>query len=167
MDEESALELHFAECDTCRTALNREKSFLLALDSSLKGGAAVAFPEDFVRKIVVRAESDVGSVRESGERRTALAIFLVLASVLLLLFAADLGTYRIVGRVFEQAAALGTAAGHIFYNIGLSLAVLLRAVGGQSEVASGSRYLAAFAAFGLVVYVVLRRAARHRSSAKL
>jgi anti-sigma factor RsiW len=166
-DEESALERHVAECEACRRDLNNEKRFLLALDSSLKGGGVVEFPEDFVQKIVVKAESDVGAVRESGERRTALVIFLVLASVLLVLFAAGFGTNRIVGRVFEQAVAVLNTAGHLFYNIGLSLAVLLRALGGHSEVASGSRYVAAIAAFGLLVFVVLRFAARQRSSTRL
>lgn len=61
-EAEVALEVHIAECESCRASLNDQKQLLLMIDGSLE--RTVEPPAVFVRHIIANAESRVRGLRD-------------------------------------------------------------------------------------------------------
>ncbi len=128
--EEIALETHLAVCTECRTELNEQKKLLRVLDFALEDERDFELPEDFARVVAANAESKVSGLRCSRERSKAL---LVCAALFLLVI---LGLGRETETVLESFAGfaeqflvVGRFVVHLFYDIALGTAIILRSIG--------------------------------------
>lgn len=102
--ESSSFELHLASCAACAASLAEQRRLLCLLDAAFsRAQRKVDLPEDFVRVVKARAQTDMTSVRHSSEKRRALWLCLALSA----LSCALLGT-RALG---EGLAPLRAAAG--------------------------------------------------------
>lgn len=82
---EAEVELHVAACSNCAYELNLQKRFLRVLESEVGMPSMLPLPDDFAKRIVVRAESNVSGLRNRNEQFSAL--FLTAAVALFCLFA--------------------------------------------------------------------------------
>ncbi|MGQ0540999.1 MAG: anti-sigma factor family protein [Blastocatellia bacterium] len=133
-DRELSLEMHVMKCPSCAAELNRQKTFLRQLDSSLNAEPEIELPANFTRSIVVNAESKVNGLRHSGERFTAIFICVALAFFVLFSFGtapneSSLGLWRLS----EQVFAVFQMGGHLLYNFGLAIAIVVRTITFQVE----------------------------------
>lgn len=133
-DNELSLEMHVMKCSSCAAELNRQKSFLRELDSSLNAEPEIELPVNFTRSIVVNAESKVNGLRRAGDRFTAIFICVALAFFVLFSLSAaanepSLGLWRLT----EQVFAVFQMGGHLLYNFGLAFAIVIRTIAVQVE----------------------------------
>jgi anti-sigma factor RsiW len=103
---EVALERHIGVCDICRTALNEQKGFLLALTDTLEREAPIELPEDFTRSVVVNAESKVSGLRDSRGRTWALMIGITLFLLAAAAVGSLAGVLSPLAIAFQKLAAL-------------------------------------------------------------
>ena len=130
--EEIELEMHFAICKLCNDELNTQKKLLCALDSALLKDDEIEVPENFVKIVVTKAESNVSGLRRPQERRTALFICSALFLLVLLGLGEEAGTVLTTFAKFgEQFMAVGGFVAHLFYDISVGIAVILRSLSNQ------------------------------------
>ena len=72
-------EQHLYNCTFCNTELNEQRRFLLALDSELAVTSNLPLPQNFIRLVTTRAESDLSGMRDRLEHKRAARFCLILA----------------------------------------------------------------------------------------
>ena len=130
-ERESELDAHLLCCSVCSVELNRQKQFLCCLDVSLKGEGEIVLPPNFAKRIVVNAESNVSGLRRPAEFFNA--VFICTAILLFILFASGPETLRI-NNVIDQFIAVGSFCAHLFYDLFLGVAVVIRGFATQFRV---------------------------------
>lgn len=125
--ELDCLEIHLAGCDACRQDLNLQKSVVRVLESEDFAGRDFAVPEGFSRTVAVNAESRVAGLRRRSERRVFMVILAALMSVLLVTVGGDLfGAFGPAAVAADAVIATLFALGHLLFNIGFGVVVILR-----------------------------------------
>jgi hypothetical protein len=132
--ESASFELHIASCRTCADALAEQRRLLCLLDAAFsRGHKRVELPEEFVRVVKARAQTDMTSVRHASEGRRAA---LVVAALFLLACALLSGRIFAVGLAPLRAAAgavlsISDMIFHTFSEAAAGLLFILRSIGRQ------------------------------------
>lgn len=103
---EVALERHVGTCEICRTELNQQKGFLIALSDTLEREIPIDLPDDFTKSIVVNAESKVSGLRNRRERSTAVIVIALLVFLAVVAVGSVTGTFAPVVVAAEKLLAL-------------------------------------------------------------
>lgn len=74
-------ERHLESCAACTTELRTQRQLLCTLDVAFNDARSFHLPNDFARVVTARAENDLTGMRDRRERRRALQLCAVLASV--------------------------------------------------------------------------------------
>jgi hypothetical protein len=123
--ESETFEGHLASCRTCADALSEQRRLLCLLDVAFsRAQRKVELPEDFVRVVKARAQTDMTSVRGTSERRRAALVVVALA----LVASALLGGRVLGGGIATLGAAAGAALSifdMIFHTLAEAMAGLL------------------------------------------
>jgi anti-sigma factor RsiW len=72
-------EQHLYDCTFCNAELNEQRRFILALDSALAVTSNLPLPQNFIRIVTARAESDLSGLRDRLEHKRAARFCLILA----------------------------------------------------------------------------------------
>lgn len=156
---ELQLERHFAACESCLGEVNLQKKFLIALDRALESEAEIDLPANFTEIVVANAESGVSGLRRRSERSNA--FFVCAGLFLIIIFALGASGSRTALDaffiVFEKAAAVGSFAVHVAYDIAVGAVVILRSL--SSHIIEGSALsLLLPGAAAVYLYIVARLA---------
>ncbi|MBC7899395.1 MAG: zf-HC2 domain-containing protein [Saprospiraceae bacterium] len=155
--EEIEVESHFGVCIICSTELNRQKSFLSALSSSLEREKEFELPKNFTKTIVANAESRVSGLRRPRERFNA--VFICTALFLFILFALGSDAETLFGIfvvVLEKAAAVGAFAFRLVYSVSLGAVVVARSLSSQILFSSYLSFLFFAGLFGFLLFACSR-----------
>jgi len=127
---ELELERHFISCETCRSELNLQKKFLIALDHALESEEEIDLPANFTKVVVANAESRVSGLRRRSERFNAL--FVCSGLFLIIIFALGASgsntTLDGIAVVFEKVSAAGFFILHVAYDIAIGAISVLRSL---------------------------------------
>lgn len=127
--DELLLDMHIAGCRTCNDDLNLQKSFLIALDSSLDESNEIELPLNFTKSVVANAESGVSGLRQATERRTAALICVALIAVSLFALGTKVdGVFAASASIAEKVVAVVGSAFHFLYDISLGSAIVFRSL---------------------------------------
>ena len=127
-------ERHVGDCAACATALAAERRLFRELDTALSVEPQLEMPQNFAQVVAARAQADLSGVRRASERRRALRLCAVLASVAFALTggaALTDGVLAPLAALWKFAAAVAGFLGHALYDAGAGLAVISRGVGGR------------------------------------
>ncbi|MFN6963079.1 MAG: anti-sigma factor family protein [Pyrinomonadaceae bacterium] len=128
-DRELALDLHIAECASCRSELNSQKQFLSILDSTLAADDQLELPDDFARVVATNAESSVNGLRQRSEWLNAVAICAGLFVFCLFALGADASrSFGYPLAMFERSVAVAEFAAHVVYDLAVGSVVVVRSV---------------------------------------
>lgn len=153
--EELILEAHLAVCAACRTELNEQKKMLCALNFALEDETDFPMPANFTEIVVANAESKVSGLRRPQERSKALLVCAVLFTLGLSSLGGETQTIlRSFADFAEQFLVVGKFALHLFYDIALGAAIILRAT--SSHLVSDAAAWLAVIAFGIICAALLR-----------
>ncbi len=159
--ESAALEAHLSECDLCRNDLNLQKGVIRALESDDFIYRDFAIPETFSRTVAVNAESRVSGLRRRSERRTFSLILVALLSTLLLILGGDFnGAFAPAASAADSVLVTISAFGHLLYNIGFGVVVILRTLTHEADAAS----FFSFAALTILAVFIFYRLNRYMRS---
>jgi anti-sigma factor RsiW len=157
--ESSSFEQHLASCRSCAASLAEQRRLLCLLDAAFsRAQRKVALPEDFVRVVKARAQTDMTSVRHSSEKRRALVLCLALAA----LSCALLGTRALGEGLAPLRAAAGAAlsiSDMVFHTLAEACAgalVVLRGFGRHLVTEPRGASAFAFAALACAFVALLR-----------
>lgn len=125
-DAEISFERHSVDCKVCGERLNEQKRLLRALEVAFDDEQAFELPEDFVKKVAIRAESDVSGLNSREERRRA---FLIAA----LLFAAGV----LFGAASQKLGVLEAALAEIKTFVGVFLRLFSRQFADETTFSAG------------------------------
>ncbi|HEV7375342.1 MAG TPA: zf-HC2 domain-containing protein [Pyrinomonadaceae bacterium] len=128
------LEAHLAECAPCVAELEMQQRLLRELDFALSDDEGVLMPKNFAQIVAARAQSDLSGVRERHERRRAFRLCVLLGSVAVALTggaAVSESVFAPLRAIWRVGAALLNFLGHALYDMGASVAVISRGVGGH------------------------------------
>ena len=129
--QELLLEEHFSSCAACLDAFNSQKDLFCVLDFAcepLTGDLEV--PKNFSRIVSVTAESNISGIRSPQERFRAVFVSAALVFMAVFSLGADAGTVvAAMQKVGIQAVAVLGFISHLFFEIGIGTAVLLRGMG--------------------------------------
>jgi anti-sigma factor RsiW len=128
---ELRLERHLSSCSTCSEDLNLQKSFLSALESTLRDKGQIDLPGDFTRTVVANAESRVFGLRHPRERRTSALICGVLIFAAVALWSDSEATVSAASAIVEQAAALVVSIGNLAYHFALGTTIVFRTLASE------------------------------------
>lgn len=159
--EELKLELHFANCVSCRNELNEQKNFLRALDVCLEKEKELELPENFTKIVIANAESKVSGLRQPKERFNAL--FVCAALFLLTLLGLGGETGAVLNAFFkfgEQILTVGGFVWHLIYDVAIGTAVILRSLSYQFVYGSAASFAFVFVAFAVSLLVLSKLIAR-------
>jgi anti-sigma factor RsiW len=151
-------ERHVGDCAACAAALEAERQLFSELDSALAVEPALEMPKNFAQVVAARAQADLSGVRHAGERRRALRLCVVLASVAFALTggaALTEGVLAPLSAVWKFGAAVSGFLGHALYDAGAGFAVISRGVGGR--LLFGSRGASALVLLLLVLALLMLR----------
>ncbi|HLA94481.1 MAG TPA: zf-HC2 domain-containing protein, partial [Pyrinomonadaceae bacterium] len=138
----AALDAHLRDCSICRTDLNEQKTFLLALSDSLENEREIELPKNFARTIVTKAESGVSGLRVRGERTTAIVIVSMLSLFVIVLLGGDaVNAFVPATSVLEQTGSVISFTGHLVYNAAYGVTVFLRTAVGIATAGGFALYL--------------------------
>ena len=153
---EVEVERHVAACSNCAYELNLQKRFLRVLESEVGMPSMLPLPDDFARRIVVRAESNVSGLRNKNEQFSAL--FLVAAVALFCLFALGAeasGLLNGVTGIFDSSTSVVMLVLRVVSSFFIGVSVVLRNVAVSFEGIGVSVLLPAFAS--IIAFVVIGR----------
>ncbi|MFL6229826.1 MAG: anti-sigma factor family protein [Pyrinomonadaceae bacterium] len=166
--ESSAFESHLASCRSCAGALAEQRRLLCLLDAAFaRAQRKVPLPEDFVRVVKARAQTDMRCVRRSSEKWLALALCLGLGA---LAFALIGGRALADGLTPLRAAAgaLGSILAMLFHAAAEAAAgalVILRGLGRYLSTGTrgaGLAVVAALACAALALVALINNYHRER-----
>jgi hypothetical protein len=127
---ELELETHFMSCEACRSELNLQKKFLIALDHALESEEGIDLPANFTKVVVANAESRVTGLRRRSERFNALFVCAGLFFVIVFALGASGSNTTLDGIevIFEKVAAVGLFIFHVAYDIAIGAISILRSL---------------------------------------
>lgn len=152
-------ERHLKECAWCAAELQEQQRLLWTLDFALGGREAerLELPVNFSQVVAAHAQSDLSNLRSvRAERRRALRLCLALGVTSFALLggaAVSESVLKPLSLLIRHAGTVLSFFGRALYNFGAGLAVIARAVGGQTIFESNR--LAVFAFLLLAVAIVL------------
>lgn len=132
---ESAFEEHLNQCSICSEKLNEQKRLLWTLDSVLSQEKSFELPAEFVKNIVIKAESNVSGLRAGRERQNA--FFIVTALVLCCISLSvgegknELLSFGAADQALGKFAVVAQLVINFCYDFGVGAIVILRAVSRQ------------------------------------
>lgn len=138
-DVERLVDEHLAVCSNCTNELNLQKRFLQMLETGVGRHAELPLPNDFAKRIVVTAESNVSGLRSKNEQFNAL--FLVAAVALFCLFALGAeasGMFHGLSQSFDALASILAVVFRVVSSFFIGLSIVLRNVAAPLE---GSTFL--------------------------
>ncbi len=152
-------EQHAHTCAACAATLNEQRRLLCLLDVAFGDMQhQPGLPRDFSRVVQARAQSDMGRLRQRGERKRALLLCAGLTALAFALLGA-----RAFGEAFAPvrvvARALGAALdmfGHMLVETGQGTLLILRALGAQLAREPGAHRLLLFTGLTGVIVLLLR-----------
>ena len=160
-DVERALERHVSVCEICRTELNDQKGFLLALSDTLEREAPIELPENFTRSVVVTAESKVSGLRDRKQRSSAFLI----GSVLLILAAVAVGSltgvFSPLATALDKLLAIGSAVIQVAADLLYAIAAMFRSILQTQTFSTALTYIAISLAVILILYFGSRSLRRY------
>jgi anti-sigma factor RsiW len=130
--EGEAFERHVASCQACSAALAEQRRLLCLLDAAFaRAQKKVELPEDFVRVVKARAQTDMTCVRRASERRLAALVVAALALVACALLGARFASAGLAPLRAAAGAALSVADMilHTLAETAAGLLFILRGVG--------------------------------------
>ena len=132
-------ERHLNECAECREELRAQRLFACELDAAFSQKPELDVPQDFSRRVAARATSDMSGVRSIAEHKKALCICLALALMGFAFLGATTdpllrATRKIIAGIWDVIGVVAVA----LYDLGVSLAVIVRVVSRKLVVESGS-----------------------------
>ncbi|MFN2596458.1 MAG: anti-sigma factor [Pyrinomonadaceae bacterium] len=154
--ENSQFESHLASCRACSKALAEQRRLLCLLDAAFaRAKCRVDLPEDFVRVVKARAQTDMTSVRAGAERRRALLF--ALGAFAAALAAALFAGVAPVASAARAAASLLDMLLHTATETAAGASLVLRSLGRYlaSEADARTR-VAVFAALACALALLLR-----------
>ena len=155
--EEIELEAHLAVCGECRRELNEQKKLLCVLDFALEDEKEFALPENFTEIIVANAESKVSGLRRPQERSKALFICAALFLLVILGLGGETQTVSdTFGNFAEQFLVVIGFVFHLFYDIALGTAIILRSIGSQLISNSTTAVALTIIFFAVSLFALLR-----------
>jgi len=154
---ELELERHFISCETCRSELNLQKKFLIALDHALESEEEIDLPANFTKVVVANAESRVSGLRRRSERYNA--FFVCAGLFLIIIFALGAsGTNTALDGFFvvvQKLVAVGGFVVHMIYDIAIGAVIILRSLASRFVLDSSIKLL--FPGLAVVyIYIVSR-----------
>ncbi len=160
-------EAHARACAACAATLNEQRRLLRLLDAAFGDmSRQPGLPRDFSRVVQARAQSDMGRLRQRGERWRALLLCVGLTVLAFALLGA-----RAFGEAFAPvrvaARALGAALDmlwHVLVETGQGAALILRALGAQLAREPGlPRFLLFIGLTGVIVLLLRLINSYHRT----
>lgn len=130
----NGFEQHVALCPSCAAELLEQRRLLGVLDAALsREFDQVRLPKNFAQTLAARAESDMSGVRSRGENGRALCLCAVLAATILAALgtAAAAAAFAPIATVARAATGIVGILGHTLSDVGASVAVVLRIIGGH------------------------------------
>lgn len=159
---EAEVESHVATCSACAYELNLQKRFLRVLESEVAAPSLIPIPDDFAKRIVVRAESSVSGLRNKNEQFSTL--FVVAAVALFCLFALGsdaFGVFSGLTGVLDSTASVLMLLLRVFSSFFVGLSVVIRNIGEPFE-GLGVTYLLPVVGSIAAIYLALRFFSRIR-----
>lgn len=164
-DELSRFELHISECKLCSNEIENQKRLLNALDLALGvKEKELPLPTNFTKIVAKTAESDMRGVRRSSERKRALRISAALALLSFILLGGTSLSESIIGpakRIFTVVGSISEMLGHVIYDAGLGVVVIVRAVSRHFLFESHPLNLFLFCLFMCALFFLSRLIIRH------
>ncbi len=160
-------EQHAGGCAACAAVLNEQRRLLCLLDAAFGDMTRQpGLPRDFSRVVQARAQSDMGRLRQHGERKRALLLCVGLTALAFALLGA-----HAFGEAFAPvrvaARALGAALDmlwHALVETGQGAALILRALSAQLTRESGApRFLLFIGLTGVIVLLLRLINSYHRT----
>jgi anti-sigma factor RsiW len=152
--ESSAFESHLASCRSCAGALAEQRRLLCLLDAAFaRAQRKVDLPEDFVRVVKARAQTDMRCVRRKSEKWRALALCFGLAALAFALLGAR-ATAEGLTPLRAAAGALGSILDMLFHTLREAAAgalLILRGFGRYLATGTGSAGVALLVALACAV----------------
>lgn len=148
---ELALEDHLRGCDICRSDLNQQKGFLLALSDTLEREAPIELPENFTRSVVVNAESKVSGLRDRRERKTAFAIGAFLVFLAAIAVGSLAGVFSPFAAAADKLVALGSTILQVVADLAFAIAAMFRSIVQTQTFGPAVAYIA----IGLTILLIL------------
>lgn len=159
--QELELEMHFAGCQNCRTRLNEQKAVVCALDFVLENDGKIELPANFTKVVVVKAESSVSGLRRPQERVKAFLVCAALFLVVIFGLGSETETiFDVFWKFSEQILAVGGFVFHLFYDISVGIAIILRSLS-QQFVFNSTVSTAVVAVFFVISVIGLSRLIVH------
>ncbi len=128
------LEQHFEDCSRCAADLLAQRRLLNELNFALMDEPAIEMPKNFAQVVAARAQSDMRGVRAPSERRRALRLCAVLATISFALLggaALSESVFTPLRAIWKAGVALFSFLGHALYDAGVSATVISRGLGGR------------------------------------
>jgi anti-sigma factor RsiW len=152
-NHELEFEMHISGCDSCRDELNLQKNLVRALDDNFDLSGAPELPENFAQRISVAAVSDIGGIRSSRERWTAIAICCFLATFAIAALGGAAGQpLDAASVVADRSLAVLSAVGYFLYNLAVGIVAFIRPISGSLNVTVWALAVVGIAAFAALVY---------------
>lgn len=159
--QELELEMHFTGCQNCRTRLNEQKAVVCALDFVLENDGKIELPANFTKVVVVKAESSVSGLRRPQERAKALLVCAALFLVVIFGLGSETETiFDVFWKFSEQILVVGGFVFHLFYDISVGIAIILRSLS-QQFVFNSTVSTAVVAVFFVISVIGLSRLIVH------
>lgn len=126
------LELHVDACDVCGRSLQEQRRLLAEIAASLDGKCDITLPNDFTRRVVRTAESNVTGIRRPREFVQAAAIVAVLGTLAVAAIAWQTpAVASVIGSAGEKLVAIFGFLIKLGANIAFATAVIFRTLAGH------------------------------------
>lgn len=125
-------EQHLCDCMICNAELNEQRRLILSLDSTLGITSDLPLPQNFVRIVTARAESDFRGMRDRLEHKRAARLCLILAAAGFTLIGAAAGKALILSSwaIVDQALGMFSLLWMAVRDAAIGLTVVSRVIGG-------------------------------------
>lgn len=128
------LEQHIEGCSQCAADLRVQRRMLNELNFALMDEPSIEMPKNFAQIVAARAQSDMSGVRAASERKRALRLCVVLATISFALLggaALSESVFAPLRAIWKGGVALFSFLGHALYDAGAGVAVISRGLGGR------------------------------------
>jgi hypothetical protein len=120
------------DCMFCNAELNEQRRLILALDSTLGTASDLPLPQNFIRIVMARAESDLSGMRDRLEHKRAARFCLILGGAGFALIGAAAGKALLVNAwtIVDQALGIFGLLWMALRDAAIGLTVVSRVLGG-------------------------------------
>ena len=125
-------EQHLCDCMFCNAELDEQRRLIMALDSTLGMTSDLPLPQNFIRIVTARAESDLSGMRDRLEHKRAARFCLILAGAGFALIGAAAGKAILLSgwTIVDQALGIFSLLWMALRDAAIGLTVVSRVVGG-------------------------------------